>query len=85
MVQCVKLGKQLPGLKRAPVPGEVGKRIYNHISQEAWDQWKARQTMFINENQLNLTDFEARQFLQGKMEEFLFLGSDVRPDGYREE
>jgi len=81
-VQCVKLGKQAPGLKRAPIPGELGKRIYENISQEAWQQWLQRQTMFINEYHLNLTDFEARQFLQDQMQAFLFENIDSKPEGY---
>ena len=83
MVDCVKLGKKLPGLKRAPIPGDFGQRIFNDISQEAWDEWKKRQVMFINEHRLNLTDFEARQFLQDQMEAFLFKNEDVAPEGYQ--
>lgn len=82
MVQCTKLGKQLPGLKRPPVPGELGERIFIQISQQAWDEWKQRQTMFINEYRLNLTEFEARQFLNDQMQAFLFEGEDAKPEGF---
>ena len=81
-VQCVKLEKQAPGLKRPPIPGELGIRIYENISQAAWQQWLQRQTMFINEYHLNLTEFEARQFLQDQMQTFLFENTDNRPEGY---
>lgn len=82
LVQCTQLKEQKPGLKRPPVPGELGKRIYNEISQEAWNEWRKRQTMFINEYRLNLTEFEARQFLQDQMHAFLFEGQDAMPDGF---
>lgn len=82
MVECVKLHKQAPGLKRPPIPGELGQQIYASISQEAWQQWLQRQTMFINEYHLNLTEFEARQFLQDQMQAFLFADEDSKPAGY---
>lgn len=81
-VHCVKLNKTAPGLKRPPVPGEIGRRIYANISQEAWQQWLQRQTMFINEYRLNLTDTDARQFLQTQMQAFLFERADNKPDDF---
>ena len=81
-VECVKLHKLASGLKRPPIPGELGKQIYDTISQEAWQQWLQRQTMFINEYHLNLTEFEARQFLQDQMQAFLFGNEDKMPEGY---
>lgn len=85
LVNCLKLKKELPGLKRPPVPGEFGKRIYNEISQEAWNEWRKRQTMFINEYRLNLTEFESRQFLQDQMQAFLFEDNDAMPEGYQQQ
>ena len=38
MVKCVKLGKELPGLEEPPWSGELGQRIYDNVSQEAWNQ-----------------------------------------------
>ncbi len=78
-LHCVKLNKIAPGLKRPPVPGEFGRRIYENISQEAWQQWLQRQTMFINEHRLNLTDADAREFLQAQMQAFLFDHADNKP------
>jgi Fe-S cluster biosynthesis and repair protein YggX len=85
MVHCQKLNAEKPGLKRPPVPGELGKRIYQNISQEAWNEWKKRQTMFINEYRLNLTECEARQFLQDQMQAFLFEDQDIKPEGFSAE
>ena len=53
-VKCVKLGKEAEGLKMPPYPGELGKRIFDNVSQEAWKQWLGHQTMLINEYRLAL-------------------------------
>ena len=82
MVQCVHLKKEAPGMTYAPYPGELGKRIYNEISQEAFDLWKKHQTMLVNENRLNLADARARQYLARQMEQFLFGGNADQPTGY---
>ena len=60
MVQCVKLGREAEGLDFPPYPGELGKRIYEHVSKEAWQQWLKHQTMLVNENRLSLADPRAR-------------------------
>ncbi|MDH3461621.1 MAG: oxidative damage protection protein, partial [Burkholderiaceae bacterium] len=59
-----------------------GKRIYDHISQEAWQLWMKHQTMLVNENRLNLADLRARQYLARQMELFLFSEGAERPTGY---
>lgn len=82
MVQCAKLGKEAPGLERLPYPGELGKKIYLNISQEAWDSWMQRQTMLINENRLSVMDPKARAFLEEQMEAFLFGDGGDAPEGY---
>ena len=61
MVQCAKLGKEAEGLDFPPLPGELGKRIYESISKEAWQAWLKQQTMLINENRLNMADPRARR------------------------
>lgn len=79
MVQCLKLKKEAAGLERPPYPGDLGKRIFDHISQEAWDQWIRYQTMLVNENRLVLADPRARQYLAEQMETFLF-GTETQVD-----
>jgi Fe-S cluster biosynthesis and repair protein YggX len=81
MVQCVKLGKEAEGLERIPYPGELGQRIFDSISAEAWQQWQGQQTMLINEYRLTPFEPKARKFLEEEMEKFLFgEGSDVPVD-----
>jgi Fe-S cluster biosynthesis and repair protein YggX len=82
MVQCTYLNKQAPGLSYAPYPGELGRRIYDSISAEAFELWKRHQTMLVNENRLNLADARARQYLARQMEQFLFDGNADKPAGY---
>jgi Fe-S cluster biosynthesis and repair protein YggX len=63
MVHCKKLDKELPGLKRPPYRNELGKRIYDEISQEAWEMWKQESIRFINTYRLDLASKEGQSFL----------------------
>ena len=72
MVQCVKLGKELPGLQFAPLPNALGQKIFDNVSQEAWSGWLSYQTMLINENRLSLADARAREYIAGQMENYFF-------------
>jgi Fe-S cluster biosynthesis and repair protein YggX len=85
IIYCVKLKKDAVGLTSLPLPGPLGKRIFDSISQEAWDTWKKRQVMFINEYRLNLLDQAAKDFLKTNMQEFLFEDKDLKPEGYTPE
>lgn len=82
LVNCAKLKKTAEGLDYAPYPGDLGKRVYEQISREAWQQWLNHQTMLINEHRLNLMDAQARRFLEREMEKFLFEGGAEKPAGY---
>ncbi|MDR2690241.1 MAG: oxidative damage protection protein [Azoarcus sp.] len=82
MVNCVKLGREAEGLDRPPVPGELGKRVYDNVSKEAWQQWVKFQTMLINENRLNLMDARARKYLAEQMEKHFFSGGGDSITGF---
>jgi len=82
MVHCVKLGREAEGLDFAPWPGELGKRIYDNVSKEAWAQWLSHQTMLINEMRLSPLDPNTRKFLSGEMEKYFFGGDVAQPVGY---
>lgn len=71
-VFCQKLQRDLAGLERAPYPGDLGQRVFEHISKEAWDMWLGHQTMLINEYRLSVIDPKAREFLETEMRQFLF-------------
>jgi Fe-S cluster biosynthesis and repair protein YggX len=72
MVQCVLLKREAPGLDRAPYPGELGRRIYEGVSKEAWASWLKHQTMLINEYRLTPIEPKARKFLETEMEKVFF-------------
>lgn len=78
MIQCVKLGTEAEGLDFPPMPGELGKRLWENVSKEAWAGWLKQQTMLINENRLNMADPRARQYLVKQTEKYFFGdGADV--------
>ena len=70
MVQCVKLGREAEGLDRPTYPGDLGVKIYNNVSKEAWAEWLKHQTMLINEYRLTPIEPKARKFLEEQMEKF---------------
>ena len=81
-VECVKLKKRAAGLARLPYPGELGKRIFEQVSQEAWNDWLRHQTILINEYRIDPMDPHARAFVEKQMEEFFFgTGGDL-PDEF---
>lgn len=81
-VFCEKTRTETEGLDFAPWPGELGKRVFNHIGKAAWGDWLAHQTMLINENRLSPLDPKHRAFLQAEMEKFLFGAGSEKPEGY---
>ncbi|QDX82493.1 oxidative damage protection protein [Denitratisoma sp. DHT3] len=82
MVKCIKLGQEAEGLDFPPLPGELGKRIYDSVSKEAWQQWIRIQTMLINENRLSLADPRARQYLQEQVTKHFFGDGADSAAGY---
>jgi Fe-S cluster biosynthesis and repair protein YggX len=83
MVQCVLLKREAPGLDRAPYPGELGRRIYEGVSKEAWANWLKHQTMLINEYRLTPIEPKNRKFLEAEMEKFFFGAGSQAPQGYQ--
>ena len=81
-VFCAKLQREGEGLAFVPWPGPLGKRVFENVSREAWQQWLAHQTMLINENRLSPMDPKHRAFLEQEMEKFLFGGGAEAPAGY---
>ena len=71
-VNCIKLGREADGLDFPPMPGDMGKRLFENVSKEAWQQWIRLQTMIINENRLSLADAQHRKFLAEQIEKHFF-------------
>ena len=82
MVNCIKLNREAEGLERMPYPGELGQRIFEYVSKEAWQMWIQHQTMLINEYRLTPIEPKARKFLEEEMEKFFFGGGSEKPKEY---
>ncbi len=82
MVKCVKFGKEMPGLDRVPWKGELGQRIYDNVSKEAWKLWLEHSKMIVNEYRLNPLDPQAHKILEEQMEQFFFGKGAQLPEGY---
>ena len=82
MVFCQNLNKEAEGLRFQLYPGEVGKRIFDNISQEAWTNWQKKQTMLINEHKMNMMNPEDRAILEKQMIDYLFEGIEPKIEGY---
>ncbi len=81
-VLCRKYGEELPGLAVPPYPGPKGQEIYRTVSQQAWREWLAQQTMLINEKQLNLASADDRKYLNEQLDKFLDNKDYDRAEGY---
>ncbi len=79
---CTFLQRDAEGQDFQLYPGELGKRLYQEISREAWQQWMSKQTMLINERKLNMMNQEDRKVLEQEMINFLFKGKEVDIKGY---
>ncbi|MDH5831989.1 oxidative damage protection protein [Luteimonas sp. M1R5S18] len=81
-VFCQYEQRDAEGLDFVPWPGELGKRVFEHVGKPGWAAWLAHQTMLINENRLSPLDPQHRAFLEGEMQKFLFGGGAEKPAGY---
>ncbi len=81
-VNCSLYKEEMDGLEFPPYPGETGQKIYDNVSQKAWQDWLSHQTMLINENRLSPINKEHRKFLDDEMQKFLFGEGSQKPDGY---
>lgn len=81
LVHCIKLNLEAEGLDRPPYPGEIGQRIFEQVSRQAWQGWLKQQTMLINEYRLSPMDPKARKFLEEQMAQYFFgQGAQTPPD-----
>ena len=85
MVFCQSLKKEAEGLRFQLYPGDIGKRIFDNICQEAWTNWQKKQTMLINENKMNMMDANDRAILEKAMVDYLFDGIEPKIEGYTPE
>jgi Fe-S cluster biosynthesis and repair protein YggX len=81
-VHCVKFGKDMPGLDRIPWKGELGKRVFDNVSKEAWKMWIEHSKMVMNEYRLNPLDPNSQNIMEQQMEQFSFGEGAKLPEGY---
>jgi Fe-S cluster biosynthesis and repair protein YggX len=81
-VNCVILKEELPGLAFQTYPGELGKRIFDSVSMQAWQKWLAHQTILINEHRLSPIEPEHRKYLEGEMDKYFFGEGSAIPEGF---
>lgn len=81
-VNCIKLGIEAEGMDFPPLPGELGKKIVENVSKEAWQQWIRMQTMIINENRLSLADPRHRAYLSEQLQKHFFGEGADQISGY---
>ncbi len=79
---CIKLKQEAEAMSAPPFPGELGNKIFNQVSQQAWTMWLAHQTMLINEYRLSLADSKSRAFLIEEMEKYFFGEGSKKPSGF---
>jgi Fe-S cluster biosynthesis and repair protein YggX len=82
MVMCVKFGRQMPGLERVPWKGELGKRVFESVSKDAWKMWIEHSKMLMNEYRLNPLDPNSQKIMEEQMEQFFFGEGAKLPEGY---
>ena len=82
-VNCVKLGREADGLDRAPYPGDLGRRVFEHVSKEAWQGWLKHQTMLVNEYRLTPIEAKDRKFLEAEMEKYFFGEGSAAPEQFK--
>ena len=81
-IQCIKLGKEAEGMDFPPMPGTMGKKLFDSVSKEAWQQWVKLQTMIINENRLSLADPQHRKYLVEQVQKHFFGEGADQVSGY---
>ncbi len=82
-VNCVLLKQELPALPMPPLPGELGIRIHENVSAQAWRDWLSHQTMLINEKRLSMGNPDHRKYLTEQVEKYFFGGDFDKPEGYK--
>lgn len=84
-VKCIKYGEELPGLNSPPTPTELGKKVYENVSNQAWNDFLEYFKMVVNEYRLDLTSPMADQIFEQKINEYFFTGNYAMPDDFTPE
>jgi Fe-S cluster biosynthesis and repair protein YggX len=81
MVQCVKLGREAEGLEKPPIKGELGKKVFENVSKEAWKMWLEHSKMLINEFRLDLMSEAGQRIWMTELEKYFWgEGAQLPPE-----
>ena len=81
-VFCVKLQKELKGLDDAPFDTDLGKKVYENVSEQAWGMWMEHCKMLLNEYRLNPSRREDQEVIVKQLDMFFFGEGSARPKEY---
>ena len=81
-VNCIKLGVPAEGLDKPPFRGDLGQRVYETVSKEAWKKWLEHSKMLINEFRLDLTSEQGQQVWYTEMDKFFYGGGSSAPPDF---
>lgn len=82
MVRCVKYGREMEGLEERPFDSELGQKIYDNVSKQAWAEWGEHQKMLMNEYRLQPWKREAQEFLAQQLQAYFFGEGSQLPQEY---
>ncbi len=82
-VFCVKFQKEMPGLSEPPFDNEIGQKIFENVSKDAWKMWVEHMKMLMNEYRLNLGNPEAQQFLLQQLDNYFWGPGAALPPDYQ--
>jgi Fe-S cluster biosynthesis and repair protein YggX len=81
MIRCVKLGREAEGMDKPPLKGEVGQRLYETVSKEAWKAWLEHSKMIVNEYRLDLVSPQGQKVWMDQLDKYFFgEGAALPPD-----
>lgn len=79
LVQCIKLGQELPALEKPPFKGDLGQRVFEQVSQQAWRSWLEHSKMLINEYRLDLVSEHGQRIWMSELEKYFFGDGSALP------
>jgi Fe-S cluster biosynthesis and repair protein YggX len=82
IVHCIKLGKDLPGLTKPPIMGEVGQKVYDNVSKEAFKMFLEHFKMVVNEYRLDLSSPSTDKIFEDQMQDYFFGAGMQLPEEY---
>ena len=81
MIHCVKLGREAEALEKPPFKGDLGQKVFDSISKDAWKMWLEHSKMLINEYRLDLTSEHGQKVWMTELERYFFgEGSQLPPE-----